>query len=114
MHMAIQIQAARLQRGRSVGELEAEARIEKGVLAQIEQGAKVPSRAMLERLAMALGMAVCELLAGRGGALCTPWLTSRLTLQQLARDESPVRQRSGHAEEVALILRFRERAGLAR
>ena len=90
MRMAVQIQAARLQRGRSVEELEAEARIEKGVLAQIEQGAKVPSRAMLERLATALGVAVYELLASPGGAPRTPWLTSRLTLQQLARDESSV------------------------
>jgi len=72
------------------------------LLANIENGQEIPSLEMVESLAAAMGVRVASLFYDDLGPALTPWLTARLTLQQLA--EEPFHSQSSRS---ASLLTFK-------
>ena len=72
------------------------------LLAKIENGQEIPSLEMVESLAAAMGVRVANLFYDDLGAVLTPRLTARMTLQQLA--EKPFHSQSSQS---ASLLTFK-------
>jgi len=73
------LRAARQERGLSVGALAEAARVGKGSLSEIENGARNPTLGTLYALAGALGVPLATLIADRPGArLASPGIEARL------------------------------------
>jgi transcriptional regulator with XRE-family HTH domain len=83
MRIARRIRAARLERARSIEDVETRAGFQKGLLLRFEEGKQVPSLKTLERLAEVLGVPVREFFFADGEAVSTPRLLRRLTLEDL-------------------------------
>jgi transcriptional regulator with XRE-family HTH domain len=83
MRIAHRIRAARLERARSIEDVETRAGFQKGLLLRFEEGKQVPSLKTLERLAEVLGVPVREFFFADGEAVSTPRLLRRLTLEDL-------------------------------
>lgn len=83
MRIARRIRAARLERARSIEDVETRAGFQKGLLLRFEEGKQVPSLKTLEKLAEVLGVPVREFFFADGEAVSTPRLLRRLTLEDL-------------------------------
>lgn len=83
MGIASQIRATRLERSRSIETTETHAGVQKGLL-RLENGDQVPSMENLQRLAVALGVPVYRFFFADGERVSTPFLTPRLSLDDLA------------------------------
>jgi transcriptional regulator with XRE-family HTH domain len=89
---ARRIRAIRLEQPRSIDTTEAQAAFEKELLVRLENRQQAPSRENLQRLAVVLGVPVHQFFFADGEHLSTPWLTPRLSLDDLAAlDAQPQR-----------------------
>jgi transcriptional regulator with XRE-family HTH domain len=84
MRIARRIRAIRLEHSRSIEITEAKAGFEKGLLVRLESGQQIPSMENLQRLAVVLGVPVHGLFFSDGEPISTPYLTPRLSLDDLA------------------------------
>ena len=82
----MRIRQVRFEHLLSLEELAPQARMSATLLAKIENGQEIPSLEMIDSLAAAMGVRVASLFYDDSGATLTPWLTARLTLQQLAEE----------------------------
>ena len=98
----MRIRQVRFEHLLSLEELAPQARMSATLLANIENGQEIPSLEMIDSLAAAMGVRVASLFYDDSGATLTPWLTARLTLQQLA--EEPFHSQSSQS---ASLLTFK-------
>ena len=85
MRIASRIRQLRLEHTLSLEDLATRAKMPASLLESIENGQEVPTLDIMERLAGAMGM-MGGLFSGDLSAEATPWLTPRLTMQQLANE----------------------------
>jgi transcriptional regulator with XRE-family HTH domain len=83
MRIATRIRQVRLKQMLSLDELSVKANLSRAILAKIENGQEIPSIEMVDRLAEAMGVRVVGLFYDELNSPATPWLTPRLSLQQL-------------------------------
>ena len=83
MPFASRIHQVRLERSLSMEELAAKAGLSPSLLASFECGQEVPGLAMFDRLADAMGVPVERFFYGNADSALTPWLTPRVTWQEL-------------------------------
>jgi len=74
MQLGLQLRAARTGRGLTMAELAAASGLSKGFVSQVENDRTSPSLDTLERLAVALGLTVVDLLRGAGAAPTGPYV----------------------------------------
>ena len=83
MQIAGRIRQVRTEHLLSLEDLAVKAGLSQSLLSDFENGHDIPSLEMLDRLAKAVGVSVRGLFCRGTGPPLTPWLTPRLTLQQL-------------------------------
>ena len=83
MQIAARIQKVRLEHSRSLEDLAAKVGLSTSLLASFEQGEDVPSLETFDKLAEATGVPIKDFFYDNLDSNLTPWLTPRLTLQQL-------------------------------
>ncbi len=94
--LGVRLRATRQARGLSLGTLASQARVGKGSLSEIENGARNPTLSTLYALAGALGVPLSTLLAERPGAeIASPGIGARLL--------DATRHRDGTTVEVYLL-----------
>ena len=99
MRIGMRIRRLRLQYMLTLDELAATAQLSKTLLANIESGQMIPTLEIVDRLEEAMGIGVEGLFYDGLNSAATPWLTPRLSLQQLI-DEP---HRTTYAEISALL-----------
>jgi transcriptional regulator with XRE-family HTH domain len=105
MRLARRIRQLRFEHLLSLEELAPQARMSATLLVKIENGQEIPSLEMVDNLAAAMGVRAASLFYDDLGPAMTPWLTARLTLQQLA--EEPFHSRSSHSASLMTFKRLR-------
>jgi transcriptional regulator with XRE-family HTH domain len=95
MQIAARIRQVRLEHSLSLEDLAAKAGLTMGLLASFEKGQGVPSLETFDSLAKAVDVPVRSLFYGNRDSTLTPWLTPRLTLQELI--DEPCRSASNPA-----------------
>ena len=108
MRIAIRIRQFRLEQMLSVEDLAVEAQMAPSLLSTIENGREIPSWEIVERLAAAMGVSTASLFFDDPASVLTPWLTPRLTLQQLA--DEPIHSHSSPPFSLLKPQRFRAAA----
>jgi transcriptional regulator with XRE-family HTH domain len=103
MRIATRIRQVRLEHKFSLEELARKAQMAPSLLSSFENGQEIPSLEMVDRLAAAMDVPVVGLFYDDLKSALTPWLTPRLTLQQLANE--PFRSISA---EMASLLKLRK------
>jgi transcriptional regulator with XRE-family HTH domain len=88
MEISRRFRRLRLQNSLSLAEVAARARLELFVLARFEDGLEVPSWEVLNSLAAALEVPVFEFFCSDGERPPTPWLTPRVTFEELTKEDN--------------------------
>ena len=88
MRIAMRIRQVRLQHMLTLDELAIKAQLSNSLLANIESGQVIPSVEIFDRLAEAMDVGVEGLFHDGLNSAVTPWLTPRLSLQQLFDEPS--------------------------
>jgi transcriptional regulator with XRE-family HTH domain len=83
MCIATRIRQVRLDQFLSLEAVAVQAGLSTTVLAKIENGEEIPSLETIDALAAAMGVPVVGLFCSDLNSMLTPWLTPRLSLQQL-------------------------------
>jgi transcriptional regulator with XRE-family HTH domain len=83
MQIAARFRQVRLEHSLSLEELAAKAGVCTDLLGRFEQGEDVPSLETFDKLAEATGVPIKDFFYDNLDSNLTPWLTPRLTLQQL-------------------------------
>jgi transcriptional regulator with XRE-family HTH domain len=89
MQIAARIRQVRLEHSLTIEDLAAKAGLPQNLLASFESGREVPSLETFDRLAVAVDVPVRSLFYGDKDSMLTPWLTPRLTLQELIEESCP-------------------------
>ena len=84
MQIATRIRQVRLENSLALGELSRRTGLSVSLLDRFENGQDIPSLEMFDDLARAEGVPVESLFYGDPDSKSTPWLSQRLSLQQLA------------------------------
>jgi transcriptional regulator with XRE-family HTH domain len=84
MQIATRMRQVRLERSLSLEELSRRTGLSVSLLDRFENGQDIPSLEMFDDLARAEGVPVESLFYGDPDSKLTPWLSERLSLQQLA------------------------------
>jgi DNA-binding XRE family transcriptional regulator len=87
MEIAKRIRKLRMERSLPSSSLAQEAGVEPEFLVLLEDGQKVPTWETIENLAAALDIPVRQLFFDEHRRPVTPWLTPRLTLEELEEQE---------------------------
>ncbi|MGD0220883.1 MAG: helix-turn-helix transcriptional regulator [Terriglobia bacterium] len=88
MQIAARIRQVRLEKSLSLGELGLKTGLSVSILDGFETGQEIPSPEMFYNLAEAMDVPFARFFYGDTDSKSTPWLSQRLSLQQLA-DEPP-------------------------
>lgn len=88
MQIATRIRQVRLENSLSLGELSRRTGLSVSLLDRFENGQDIPSLEIFDDLARAEGVPVESLFYGDPDSKLTPWLSARLSLQQLAEESS--------------------------
>jgi transcriptional regulator with XRE-family HTH domain len=89
MPIASRIHHVRLERLLSLEDLAAKAGLSPNLLASFENGQEVPALEMFDRLADAMGVPVERFFYDNKDSNLTPWLTPRVTWQELVDVPQP-------------------------
>lgn len=104
MVISRRIRELRDQKGLSPGEIALGAGLTRAYPCQVEHGHEVPSSEIIERLADALDVPVYQIFYSDSEHVLTPWLTPRLTLDDLAqRPPLQIQDKPGFAPKLIVL-----------